>query len=87
MENYTKDDIRAVDAKFEALKIAFAPLAFQAVRALLELGLLKAISDSGEEGISVKQAAGKTRISIYGVNVLLEIALGMNIVKIIPETG
>ena len=81
-EKYTKDKIKAVDAKFEAQKIAFAPLAFQAVRALLELGLLKCVHDSGEKGITLDEAAEKTGISIYGAKVLLEIALGMNIVKI-----
>ncbi|MDR2701376.1 MAG: class I SAM-dependent methyltransferase [Spirochaetaceae bacterium] len=83
---YTKDAIRAVDAKFEAQKIAFAPLAFQAVRALLELGLLKAVSDSGEKGISLEKAAEQAGVSLYGAKVLLEIALGMNLVKILPET-
>jgi hypothetical protein len=86
-EDYTKDAIRAVDAKFEAQKIAFAPLTFQAVRALLELGLLKAVSDSCEKGITLKEAAEKTKISLYGVKVLFEIALGMNLVKILPETA
>jgi hypothetical protein len=85
-KNYSEDTIRAIDAKFEAQKIAFAPLAFQAIRALLELGLLKAVSDSGEKGIDLEQAAKQTRISLYGAQVLLEIALGMNIVKILPET-
>ena len=45
MNSFKEDNIRAVDAKFEAQKIAFAPLCFQAVRAMLELGLLKAIED------------------------------------------
>ena len=86
-ENYRKDKIRAVDAKFEAQKIAFAPLAFQAVRAMLELGLLQGISDSGEKGLTLDQAAKKAGISPYGAKVLLEIALGMNIVKTLPENG
>jgi hypothetical protein len=86
-EKYIKDNIKAVDAKFEAQKIAFAPLTFQAVRALLESGLLKAVSDSGENGISVEKAAKKAGISLYGSKVLLEIALGMNLVKLIPETS
>jgi len=86
-KNYIKDNIRAIDAKFEAQKIAFAPLTFQAVKALLELGVLKAVSDSGEEGISLEKAAEKTEISLYGAKVLLEIALGMNLVKILPETS
>jgi hypothetical protein len=87
VKNFIKDDIRAVDAKAAASKIAFAPLAFQAVRALLEFGLLKAVSDSGEKGIGLEEAAEQTGISLYGAKVLLEIALGMNIVKMLPENG
>jgi len=86
-KDYTKDTIRAIDAKFEAQKIAFAPLTFQAARALLELGMLKAVSDSGEQGISLEKAAEQTGISRYGAQTLLEIALGMNLVKILPETS
>ena len=85
-EKYTKDIIKAVNAKFEAQKIAFAPLTFQAVRALLELGILKIISDSKDDGINIEQAAKKTGVSVYGVKVLLEIALGMDIVKILPAS-
>jgi len=87
-EKYSKDTIKAVNAKFEAQKIAFAPLTFQAVRALLELGILKIISDSKEDGITLEQTAKKTNVSIYGVKVLLEIALGMDIVKALhPSTN
>jgi len=86
-ENYRKDKIRAVDAKFEAQKIAFAPLAYQAVRAMLELGLLQAISDTGEKGLTLDEAAKKAGVSLYGAKVLLEIALGMNIVKTLPQDG
>jgi hypothetical protein len=85
-EHYTKDAVRAIDAKFEAQKIAFAPLTFQAVRALLELGLLQAVSDSGERGISLEKAAEQAGVSLYGARVLLEIALGMNIVKMPPDS-
>jgi hypothetical protein len=84
-EIYQKDTIRAVDAKFEAQKIAFAPLAFQAVRAMLELGLLRHISDSGEKGLTLDEAAKRADVSPYGAKVLLEIALGMNIVKTLPQ--
>jgi len=85
IDNYRKDRIRAVDAKFEAQKIAFAPLVFQAVRALLELGLLKVIYDSGDNGLTLSQAAEKAGVPLYGAKVLLEIALGMNIVKVLPD--
>jgi hypothetical protein len=82
MHNYTQDKIRAVDAKFEAQKIAFAPLTFQAVRALLELGILRKISDAGDAGLSREEAAEQTGVSLYGLGVLAEIALGMNILKL-----
>jgi len=86
-ERYVKDGIRAMDAKFEAQKIAFAPLAFQAARALLELGILRAVSAAGEEGLSIAEAAGKAGVSEYGAKVLLEMALGMNLVKALPAAG
>ncbi|MCL2804566.1 MAG: class I SAM-dependent methyltransferase [Treponema sp.] len=83
-KNYFNDSIKAVDARHEAQKIAFAPLTFQAVRALLDLGLLQIISESNENGISLSEAAAKAGVSIYGAGVLLEVALGMNIVKLLP---
>ena len=84
-KNHTVDNIKAVDAKFEAQKIAFGPLVFQAVRALLDLGLLKAISDSGEKGLSINEVVQKTSVSVYAAHVLLELSLGMNIVKLLPH--
>ena len=88
-ENYTKDNIKALEAKFEAQKISFAPLAFQAVKALLDLGILKMIADStdspaGEKGLSLAAIAEKADVSIYGAKVLLEIGLGLNLVKLLP---
>ena len=80
-ETYITDKIRAFDARFEALKIAFSPLTFQAVRALLELGILRTISDCGEAGITAEELAERTAVSEYGVRVLTEIALSMNICK------
>lgn len=86
LEKFKKDNIRAVDAKFEAQKIAFAPLAFQAIRAMLELGIMKSIEDAGDEGISRKELAEKTGISEYGAGVLCEMALGMNVIKFAADS-
>jgi len=83
-KEYFKDNIKALDARHEAQKIAFAPLTFQAVRALLDLGLLQIISESKENGISLTDAAKAAGISVYGAEVLLEVALGMDIVKLLP---
>jgi len=84
-EYYRKDKIRAIDAKFEARKLAYAPLFFQAIMALLELGVLKDISDSGEKGLTIDETAKKANISTYGAQVLLEMALGINIVKVLEN--
>lgn len=86
MNSFKEDNIRAVDAKFEAQKIAFAPLCFQAARAMLELGLLKAIEDSGDAGISRKELSQKTGVSEYGAGVLCEMMLGMNVIKLAKQT-
>ncbi len=80
-KSYYTDKIRAIDAKVEAIKIAFSPMTFQAIRALIELGLLQMISDSGDEGITIKGLSEKSGISEYGVGVLVEMALGMGVVK------
>ncbi len=87
IDKYKKDTIRAIDARFEAQKIAFSPLTFQAVRALLDLGILDCISDSGENGIAVSALCKKTGISEYGIKVLTDMALGMNIIKLAPESN
>lgn len=87
--NYDKfktDNIRAVDAKFEAQKIAFAPMCYQAVRTVLELGMMQAINDAGDAGITRKELAEKAKISEYGAGVLCEMALGMNVIKLSQDS-
>ncbi len=82
MEKFAEDKIHAIDAKFEAQKIAFAPLSFQAVRALLELGIMQAINEAGEDGITVDELVKKTGVSEYGIKVLSEMAVGMYVLKL-----
>jgi len=62
-EKFTTDDIRAVDAKFEAQKIAFAPLTFQAIRAMIDLNILRAIESAGDKGITRAALAEKTGVN------------------------
>jgi hypothetical protein len=81
-ENFRTDALRAVDAKYEAQKIAFAPLTFQAVHALIDLQILQAIEAAGDTGISLSELSKKTGISEYGVGVLCEMALGMDVIKL-----
>jgi hypothetical protein len=81
IEKYRTDKIRAIDARFEAQKIAFSPMTFQAIRAMLELGILKLIEDAGDGGISLAEISSAAKISEYGAGVLCEMALGMNVIK------
>ena len=86
INKFKNDNIRAVDAKFEANKIAFAPLAFQAIKTMINLGILQAIEAADDEGISRKDLAEKTNVSEYGVGVLCEMALGMNVIKLTEDS-
>jgi len=82
---YTERRISAVDAKFEANKIAFAPVVFQATKVMRDLGILDLIFDNQTEGISLEEIAKTTDITLYGTRVLLEMGLSADIVKLSEE--
>ena len=79
---YLEDSHKAVDAKFEAQRIAFSPLTFQAAMALRNLGILEAVSLSGEEGSTATAIAETRGLSLYGVETLLDAGLSMELVKL-----
>ena len=85
-EYYQNDDITAIEAKFEAQKIAFAPYAFQTALALRNLGILQALHDSKSEGLSLAQLTVESGFSEYGISVLLEFGLSMEIIKLKPDS-
>lgn len=60
-----------IEALTDAQKIAFAPLSFQAVAALLELGILKLIDEKPESPFVIKE---ELNLSEYTVKTLLEVA-------------
>ena len=70
----------AVDAWFEAQRIALAPLIFQAARLLRDHGILEALRRS-RTGLTVGELAEKVPISRYGITVLLEAGLAANAVR------
>lgn len=72
--------ISAFNAKFEAQKIAFAPVAFQVARCLLKFGILKEVDNAGNQGISLEMLASKLDTSKYGISVLLDMGLSMGLV-------
>ena len=69
-----------VEARFEAQKITFGPLMFQAARLLRDLGILKALR-AARGGLTLDELAGKVEISRYGVLVLLEAGLAADMIR------
>lgn len=80
--NYGDDKKTAQQAKFDAQKIAFAPIMFQAARALKNLKILETIHHNRKKGISIEQIAKKLDLSIYGVKVLIEAALSLELIYV-----
>lgn len=81
MRNFGSDKLSALDAKFEAQKIAFGPIAFQAVRVMRDLGILKMVEESRKEGILSDDIAKELKLSRYGVQVLLDAGISCQVVK------
>ena len=82
MNNYGSDSKTALQAKFDAQKIAFAPIMFQAARALRELGILEYLLKNKRKGAQIDTIANELKLSVYGVKVLLEAGLSIELVLI-----
>lgn len=70
----------AIDAQYEAQKIAYAPVIFQAVRSMRELGILSALEKAGRKGCDAETIAEDTGLSLYAVNTLLESGVSCEVV-------
>lgn len=77
--NYGNDQKRAVTAKLDAQKIAWAPMMFQAAKALRDFGILKLLLEN-KDGLTSEVIAKKVNISNYGATVLLEAGLSLEMV-------
>lgn len=73
--------ISAYEAMYEAQKIAFAPVIFQVVRALRDLGILRLLEQSGTSGLTAADIGKRLEISTYGVETMLESGLSCNVVE------
>ncbi len=51
--------LSAFEAKFEAQKIAFAPVSFQVTRCLLQFDILKHIDAAGDEAYALRYSKNK----------------------------
>ena len=69
-------------ARYEAQKIAFAPVVFQAVRLLRDLNILNVIEAAGKTGLKTEAIAEQTGVSCYGVTVLCETGLSQDVLEI-----
>jgi hypothetical protein len=79
-QHNSPDKKSALQAKFDAQKIAFGPMVFQAAIALRDLGILELIMQQKDKGITPDEIADQLNISLYGVKVLLETGLSAEIV-------
>jgi hypothetical protein len=70
----------AFEARFEAQKIAYGPVVFQCVRYAWKRGMLQAIADAGDTGLSVGQMASDGRWTAYVLKVVLETCLSAGVV-------
>lgn len=74
-------ELSTLDAKFEAQKIAFGPIVFQATRVLRDKGVLIFLQKKRKEGADIPALHKALNISEYGLGVLLEMALVAGIVS------
>ena len=70
----------AFEARFEAQKIAFGPVVFQCVRYAWKRGMLQAIADTGDTGMSVEQLAASGGWTPYVLKVVLETCMSAGVV-------
>ncbi len=82
MDKYASDTKSALQAKFDAQKIAFAPIMFQAAKALRNLGILEYLMKNKKEGADIDTIAKALNISVYGIKVLLEAGLSLEMVLV-----
>ncbi len=71
----------ALQAQYEAQKIAYAPIIFQVVRSMRDLGVLQALDQAGKEGISAQSLCDETGLSRYAIDTLLESGLSCEVVE------
>lgn len=65
--------MKAINAIYEAQKIAFAPFVFQTVNCLHDFGIFDLIHSS-KNGLTQNEISEKSGISLYGVKVLIEMS-------------
>lgn len=73
---------RAFDARFEAQKIAFGPVVFHCVRYAWKRGMLEALGEAGDQGVTLDELEATGRWSRYALKLVLESCLSAGVVLI-----
>lgn len=73
---------RAFDARFEAQKIAFGPVVFHCVRYAWKRGMLQALAEAGERGLTLDELEAAGGWSRYALKLVLESCLSAGVVMI-----
>lgn len=73
---FAEDGKTNLEAKFDAQRLAFGPMMFQAARVLRDSGALAAVKSAGRKGITAEGVANEVDdLSLYGARILLEAGL------------
>lgn len=78
-KDFAEDRMGAYEAQKTAHWISQGPVIFQVARFMVKSGLLEKVSDSGEKGLTIDEAAAACSLPRYGVQVLFESSLTMGI--------
>ena len=73
-KRYTKERQSAMEAQRLAHEISFGPVVFQVSRLMIKFGILQMLVDS-EKGLTLEEIVGKTKLSKYACQCLLESSL------------
>jgi hypothetical protein len=86
MDHFSNPDKPFLESLYAAQQIAFAPVVFQACRTMVKRGILAALG-SNRDGLTIEEAAERTNISTYGIQVLLEVGVAAGVVRELSREG
>lgn len=81
-KTFSPDGQSAFAARFEAQKIVFGPVVFQCVRYAWKRGMLKALGEAGDRGLSIDELAATGQWTVYALTVVLETCLAAGAVRL-----
>jgi len=80
MEHFEQDQKSSLEGMELAQWIAFAPMVFQAARALKHFGILSVLENAKKKGVTFGELKEKLNLSHYGLRVLCEAGLGIGLI-------